>query len=143
MHIRRSLQTPDPDEPYLIEGPNATEMKDMIDQAISSGDHYKLYDEAIEILKAWEHTDDVNRIKRAAFGCEILKVTWPYYKLVDRGFLNAEIKALNALREKLLRGTDPEVKEREFIMAIRGGLYNEWLEAIGWQAERATRITPQ
>ncbi|KAG5751843.1 hypothetical protein H9Q72_014483, partial [Fusarium xylarioides] len=52
MHIRRSLQTPDPDEPYLTEGPNATEMKDMIDQAISSSDHYKLYDEAIEILKA-------------------------------------------------------------------------------------------
>ncbi|KAG5758497.1 hypothetical protein H9Q72_013366 [Fusarium xylarioides] len=53
MHtVRRSLQTPDPDKPYLTEGPNATEMKDMIDQAISSGDHYKLYDEAIEILKA-------------------------------------------------------------------------------------------
>ncbi|KAG5800989.1 hypothetical protein H9Q74_014502, partial [Fusarium xylarioides] len=42
MHIRRSLQTPDPDEPYLTEGPNATKMKDMIDQAISSSDHYKL-----------------------------------------------------------------------------------------------------
>ncbi|KAG5768069.1 hypothetical protein H9Q73_013970, partial [Fusarium xylarioides] len=53
MHtVRRSLQTPDPDEPYLTEGPNATEMKDMIDQAISSGDYYKLYDKAIEILKA-------------------------------------------------------------------------------------------
>ncbi|KAG5747827.1 hypothetical protein H9Q72_014493, partial [Fusarium xylarioides] len=74
MHIRRSLQTPDPDEPYLTEGPNATEMKDIIDQAISSGDHYKLYNKAIEILKAKEHTDDINRIKRAAFSCKILKV---------------------------------------------------------------------
>ncbi|KAG5786476.1 hypothetical protein H9Q69_014401, partial [Fusarium xylarioides] len=73
----------------------------------------------------------------------ILKVTWPHHKLVDRGFLNAKIKALNALGEKLLRGTDPEVEEREFIMAIRGGLYDEWLEAIGWQAERAMRITLQ
>ncbi|KAG5747615.1 hypothetical protein H9Q72_014494 [Fusarium xylarioides] len=144
MHtVRRSLQTPDPDEPYLIEGPNATEMKDMINQAISSGNYYKLYNEAIEILKAWEHTDDVNRIKQAAFSCKILKVTWPYYKLVNRGFLNAKIKALNTLREKLLRGIDPEVKEREFIMAICGGLYDEWLEAIRWQAERATRITLQ
>ncbi|KAG5742574.1 hypothetical protein H9Q72_014560, partial [Fusarium xylarioides] len=121
MHtVRRSLQTPDPDEPYLTEGPNATEMKDMIDQAISSSAHYKLYNEAIEILKAWEHTDDVNRIKRAAVGCKILMVTWPHHKLVNRGFLNAEIKARNAHREKLLRGTDLEVKEREFIMAIRG-----------------------
>ncbi|KAG5742409.1 hypothetical protein H9Q72_014616, partial [Fusarium xylarioides] len=78
MHtVRRSLQTPDPDETYLTEGPNATEMNDMIDQAISSSDHYKLYNEAIEILKAWEHTEDVNRIKRAAVGCKILMVTWP------------------------------------------------------------------
>ncbi|KAG5742535.1 hypothetical protein H9Q70_014669, partial [Fusarium xylarioides] len=53
MHtVRRSLQTPDPDKPYLTEGPNATEMKDMINQAISSSNYYKLYDKAIEILKA-------------------------------------------------------------------------------------------
>ncbi|KAF5593716.1 hypothetical protein FPANT_5082 [Fusarium pseudoanthophilum] len=94
-------------------------MKDMIDEAISSGDHCELYDQAMEILKAWEYTDEVNRITQAAFGCEILMITWHHHELVDRGFLNAEIEALNKLEEKLFKGADLEVDEREFVMAIR------------------------
>ncbi|EMT72371.1 Vegetative incompatibility protein HET-E-1 [Fusarium odoratissimum] len=37
--LRRSLQTPDPDEPYLTEGHDVIDMIDMIDQAIKEDGH--------------------------------------------------------------------------------------------------------
>ncbi|SCO77490.1 uncharacterized protein FRV6_01702 [Fusarium oxysporum] len=48
--VRRSLQTPDPDEPYLTEG---HDIINIINQAIKEDGHDKLRDMAIEIRKAW------------------------------------------------------------------------------------------
>jgi hypothetical protein len=44
--VRRSLRTPDPNEPYLTEGHDVI---DMIDQSIKKDDHGKLRDMAMEI----------------------------------------------------------------------------------------------
>jgi hypothetical protein len=44
--VRRSLQAPDPDEPYLTKGHDVTRK---IEQAIKKDNHSKLYDIAIEI----------------------------------------------------------------------------------------------
>ncbi|KAG7404012.1 hypothetical protein Forpe1208_v015877 [Fusarium oxysporum f. sp. rapae] len=57
--VRRSLQTPDPDEPYLTEGHDVI---DMIDQAIKEDDHDELRDMAMEIGKAWLARDDASRV---------------------------------------------------------------------------------
>ncbi|KAM5522748.1 hypothetical protein FOXYSP1_13091 [Fusarium oxysporum f. sp. phaseoli] len=46
MPVRRSLQIPDPDEPYLIKGHDVTYK---IKQAIKKDNHGKLYNIAIEI----------------------------------------------------------------------------------------------
>ncbi|KAJ0149879.1 Uncharacterized protein HZ326_7555 [Fusarium oxysporum f. sp. albedinis] len=97
--LRRSLQTPDPDEPYLTKGHDVI---DMIDQAIKEDGYDRLRDMAMEIGKAWLHKDDASRVRLAAFGCEILLL----------------IEKLN-----------------------RGGLYDEWLEAIRGQAKRVLEKT--
>ncbi|QKD52155.2 uncharacterized protein FOBCDRAFT_219553 [Fusarium oxysporum Fo47] len=55
MPVRRSLQTPDPNEPYLTEGHDVI---DMIDQAIKKDDHGKLRDMAMEIGIDWGKEDD-------------------------------------------------------------------------------------
>ncbi|KAG5786557.1 hypothetical protein H9Q69_014360 [Fusarium xylarioides] len=113
----------------------------MINLFINRDDHADLRDMAMEIGLTWQRKDDASRIKRAAFGCEVLKVTWPHYRLIKRGFLNGEIRQLNELEGKLLRGTDLTINESDFIMAIRGGLYDEWLEAIRGQAKRVLEKT--
>jgi hypothetical protein len=46
MPVRRSLQAPDPDEPYLTKGHDVTRK---IEQAIKKDDHGELRDMAIEI----------------------------------------------------------------------------------------------
>ena len=60
MPVRRSLQTPDPDEPYLTEGHDVI---DMIDQAMKEDGYDKLRDMAIEIGKAWLHKDDASSVR--------------------------------------------------------------------------------
>ncbi|TXC08194.1 hypothetical protein FocTR4_00004219, partial [Fusarium oxysporum f. sp. cubense] len=45
-------------------------------------------------------------------------------------------KLLYKLEGKLLRGVNLSQREREFVKALCGGLYNEWLEAIWWQAKK-------
>ena len=123
--VRRSLQTPDPDEPYLTKGHDVI---DMIEEALArdkkgKGDILRM--KAIEIRDAWDHKDDTSRIRLALFGCEILLLTWPHHKLIDRGFLNLEIEELNRLKGKLVRGVNPSRRERKFVKALRGGLYNK------------------
>jgi hypothetical protein len=41
----------------------------------------------------------------------------------------------------LLRGVNPSRREREFVKALRGGLYDEWLGAIRGQAKRVLEKT--
>jgi len=123
--LRRSLQTPDPDEPYLTKGHDVI---NRIKEALArdkkgKGDILRM--KAIEIRDAWDHKDDTSRIRLALFGCEILLLTWPYHKLIDRGFLDLEIEELNRLKGKLVRGVNPSRRERKFVKALRGGLYNK------------------
>ncbi|SCO91260.1 uncharacterized protein FRV6_15388 [Fusarium oxysporum] len=141
MPVRRSLQTPDPDEPYLTEGHDVI---DMIDQAIKEDGHDKLRDMAMEIGKAWLHKDDASCVRLAAFGCEILLLVHPLYDTyppIKEAFLNSEIEKLNRLKGKLVRGANLSRRERKFVKALRGGLYDEWLEAIRGQAKRVLEKT--
>ncbi|EXL43420.1 hypothetical protein FOCG_14839, partial [Fusarium oxysporum f. sp. radicis-lycopersici 26381] len=89
--LRRSLQTPDPDEPYLTKGHDVI---DMIDQAIKEDDHGELRDMAMEIGIDWGKEDDAGRVRLAIFGCEILLLLWPRHQLIDKGFLDREIELL-------------------------------------------------
>ncbi|SCO76924.1 uncharacterized protein FRV6_01136 [Fusarium oxysporum] len=139
--LRRSLQTPDPNEPYLIKGHDVI---DIIEEALArdkegKGDILRI--KAMEIRDAWDHKDDISRIRLALFGCEILLLIWPHYKLIDRGFLDLEIEELNRLKGKLVRGVNPSRRERKFVKALRGGLYDDWLEAIRGQAKRVLEKT--
>ncbi|KAI3575095.1 hypothetical protein IWW34DRAFT_793301 [Fusarium oxysporum f. sp. albedinis] len=102
--VRRSLQTPDPDEPYLTKGHDVTRK---IEQAIKKDDHGELRDMAMEIGIDWGKEDDAGRVRLAIFGCEILLLTWRHHKLIDRGFLSLEIEGLGKLEGKLLRGVNP------------------------------------
>ncbi|KAL9566945.1 hypothetical protein ACKAV7_008714 [Fusarium commune] len=142
MPVRRSLQTSDPDEPYLTEGHDVI---DMIEEALArdkkgKGDILRM--KVMEIGDAWDHKDDASRIRLAVFGCEILLLTWPHHKLIDRGFLDLEIEELSKLEGKLLAGVNPSRRERKFVKALRlGGLYDEWLEAIQWQAKKVLEKT--
>ncbi|KNB07730.1 hypothetical protein FOXG_08812 [Fusarium oxysporum f. sp. lycopersici 4287] len=45
------------------------------------------------------------------------------------------------LSTALLQGVNPSRREREFVKALRGGLYDEWLEAIRGQAKRVLEKT--
>ncbi|EXK33470.1 hypothetical protein FOXG_18385 [Fusarium oxysporum f. sp. lycopersici 4287] len=85
--LRRSLHTPDPDEPYLTKGHDVTRK---IEQAIKTDNHGELRDMAMEIGIDWGKEDDAGRVRLAIFGCEILLLTWCHHKLIDRGFLNLE-----------------------------------------------------
>ncbi|SCO82575.1 uncharacterized protein FRV6_06788 [Fusarium oxysporum] len=140
--LRRSLQTPKPDEPYLTKG---HDIIDMIDQAINKDGHDKLRDIAIEIRKAWLHKDDASRIRLAAFGYEILLFVSPLFNPhppIKAAFLNSELEELNRLKGKLVRGANPSRRERKFVKALRlGGLNDEWLEAIRGQAKRVLEKT--
>jgi hypothetical protein len=142
MPVRRSLQTPDPDEPYLIKGHDVI---DIIDQAIKEDGHNKLRDIAIEIRKAWLHKDNASCVRLAAFGCKILLLIYPLYNTyppIKEAFLNSEIEKLNRLKGKLVRGANLSRRERKFIKALcLGGLYDEWLEAIRGQAKRVLEKT--
>ncbi|SCO78522.1 uncharacterized protein FRV6_02735 [Fusarium oxysporum] len=142
MPVRRSLQTLNPDEPYLTEGHDVI---DMIDQAIKEDSHDKLRDMAMEIGKAWLHKDDASRVRLAAFSYKILLLIHPLYDTyppIKEAFLNSEIEKLNRLKGKLVRGANPSRRERKFIKALRlGGLYDEWLEAIRGQAKRVLEKT--
>ncbi|EXM16912.1 hypothetical protein FOTG_14809 [Fusarium oxysporum f. sp. vasinfectum 25433] len=123
--LRRSLQTPDPDEPYLTKGHNVI---DIIKEALARDKKGKgdiLCMKAMEIGDAWDHKDDTSRIRLALFGCEILLLIWPHHKLINRGFLDLEIEELNRLKEKLVREVNPSRRERKFVKALRGGLYNK------------------
>ncbi|EXL65761.1 hypothetical protein FOPG_18032, partial [Fusarium oxysporum f. sp. conglutinans race 2 54008] len=72
----------------------------------------------------------------------ILLLLWPYHQLIDKGFLNREIELLYKLEGKLLRGVNPSRREREFVKALRlGGLHDEWLKAIRWQAKKVLEKT--
>ncbi|KAM5515601.1 hypothetical protein FOXYSP1_02552 [Fusarium oxysporum f. sp. phaseoli] len=100
--VRRSLQTPDPDEPDQTEGHDVI---DMIDQAIKEDGHNKLRDMAMEIGEAWLHRDDASRIRLAAFGCEILLLVHPLYNShppIKAAFLSSEIEELNRWEENVL-----------------------------------------
>ncbi|KAF5973451.1 hypothetical protein FCOIX_8769 [Fusarium coicis] len=79
----------------------------LIDLFINRDDHADLRDMATEIGPAWERTDDASRVKLAAFGCKILEVMWPHYPPVGKEFLELEIRELNELKGKLLRGVAP------------------------------------
>ncbi|KAF6521518.1 hypothetical protein HZS61_015776 [Fusarium oxysporum f. sp. conglutinans] len=73
--LRRSLQTPDPDEPYLTKGHDVI---DMIEEALArdkkgKGDILRM--KAMEIGDAWDYKDDTSRIRLALFGCKILLLT--------------------------------------------------------------------
>ncbi|KAH7147261.1 hypothetical protein DER46DRAFT_486371, partial [Fusarium sp. MPI-SDFR-AT-0072] len=66
--VRRSLQTSDPDEPYLTEGHDVI---DMIEEALArdkkgKGDILRM--KVMEIGDAWDHKDDASRIRLAVFG---------------------------------------------------------------------------
>ncbi|KAF5251526.1 hypothetical protein FOXYS1_14754 [Fusarium oxysporum] len=144
MPVRRSLQTPDPDEPYLTEGHDVI---NMIEEALArdkkgKGDILRM--KAMEIGDAWDRKDDASRVRLAAFGCEILQLVHPLYESdppITEAFLNSEIGELNELKGKLLRGANPSRRERQFVKVIRGGLYDEWLEAIRWQAKKVLENT--
>ncbi|EXM17052.1 hypothetical protein FOTG_14686 [Fusarium oxysporum f. sp. vasinfectum 25433] len=140
--LRRSLQTPNPNEPYLTEGHDVI---DIINQAIKEDGYNKLRDIAIEIGKAWLHKDNASRIRLAAFSCEILLLIHPLYNTylpIKEAFLNSKIEKLNRLKEKLMRGANPSRRERKFIKALRlGSLYDKWLEAIRGQAKRVLKKT--
>lgn len=56
--LRRSLQS-DPDEAYLTED---LDMIPLIDLFINRDDHDDLRDMAMEIVSAWERTDDASRV---------------------------------------------------------------------------------
>jgi hypothetical protein len=113
-----------------------------IEQVIKKDNHGELRDIAIEIRRDWGKENNTGRVRLALFGCEILLLTWPYHKLINRAFLNLEIEELSKLKGKLLRGTNPSRREREFVKALRlGGLHNEWLEAIREQAKRVLELT--
>ncbi|TVY75247.1 hypothetical protein Focb16_v005374 [Fusarium oxysporum f. sp. cubense] len=136
--VRRSLQPPERNKAYL------TKCHDVIrktEQVIKKDDHGELRDMAIEIGRDWGKENDAGHVRLALFGCEILLLTWPHYKLINRGFLNLEIEELSKLEGKLLRGTNPSRREREFVKALRGGLHDEWLEAIREQAKRVLELT--
>ncbi|QKD46419.2 uncharacterized protein FOBCDRAFT_209865 [Fusarium oxysporum Fo47] len=123
MMLRRSLQIPDPDEPYLTKGHDVI---DMIDQAIKEDDYGELRDMAMEIGIDWGKEDNAGRIRLAIFGCEILLLLWPCYQLINKGFLNREIELLCKLEGKLLREVNLSRREREFIKALRlGGLHDK------------------
>ncbi|KAJ9418020.1 hypothetical protein QL093DRAFT_2376356 [Fusarium oxysporum] len=140
--VRRSLQTPDPGEPYLTEGHDVI---NMIDQAIKEDSHDKLRDIAIEIGEAWLHRDNTSCIRLAAFSCKILLLIYPLYNshpLIKAAFLNSELEELNRLKGKLVRGANLSRRERKFMKALRlGGLYDKWLEAIRGQAKRVLEKT--
>ncbi|EXL41485.1 hypothetical protein FOCG_16289 [Fusarium oxysporum f. sp. radicis-lycopersici 26381] len=136
--LRRSLQTPDPDEPYLTKGHDVTRK---IEQAIKKDDHGELRDMAMEIGIDWGKEDDAGRVRLEIFGYKILLLTWRHHKLINRGFLNLEIEELGKLEGKLLRGVNPIRRKREFVKALRGGLHDEWLEAIRWQAKKVLEKT--
>ncbi|TVY65824.1 hypothetical protein Focb16_v009914 [Fusarium oxysporum f. sp. cubense] len=118
--VRRSLQPPERNKAYL------TKCHDVIrktEQVIKKDDHGELRDMAIEIGRDWGKENDAGR-------------------LINRGFLNLEIEELSKLEGKLLRGTNPSRREREFVKALRlGGLHDEWLEAIREQAKRVLELT--
>ncbi|QKD47989.1 uncharacterized protein FOBCDRAFT_212876 [Fusarium oxysporum Fo47] len=138
MPVRRSLQAPDPDGCYLTKGHNVT---CKIEQAIKKDDHGELRDMAMEIGIDWGKEDNAGRVRLAIFGCEILLLLWPHHQLIDKGFLNREIELLCKLEGKLLRGVNPSRREREFVKALRGGLHDEWLKAIRWQAKKVLEKT--
>ncbi|EXA32421.1 hypothetical protein FOVG_16342 [Fusarium oxysporum f. sp. pisi HDV247] len=141
MPVRRSLQTPDPDEPYLTKGHDVI---DIIKEALArdkkgKGDILRM--KAMEIGDAWDHKDDTSCIRLALFGYKILLLVWPHHKLINRGFLSLKIEELNRLKGKLVRGVNPSRRERKFVKALRGSLYDEWLEAIRGQAKRVLEKT--
>ncbi|TXB97121.1 hypothetical protein FocTR4_00011589 [Fusarium oxysporum f. sp. cubense] len=49
-------------------------------------------------------------------------------------------KELSELKGKLLRGMNLSQREREFIKALCGSLYNKWLKAIREQAKRVLKL---
>ncbi|KAJ9414823.1 hypothetical protein QL093DRAFT_2449314 [Fusarium oxysporum] len=130
--VRRSLQTPDPGKPYLIEGHD----EDSYDT---------LRNIAIEIREAWLYRDNASCIRLAAFSCKILLLIYPLYNsypLIKAAFLNSKLEELNRLKGKLVRGANLSRREMKFIKALcLGGLYDEWLEAIQRQAKRVFKKT--
>ncbi|KAG5742833.1 hypothetical protein H9Q70_014448 [Fusarium xylarioides] len=116
MPVRRSLQPAQDNRAYQTRC--YQEVIPMINLFINRDDHADLRDMAMEIGLTWQRKDDASRVKRAAFGCEVLKVTWPHHRLIKRGFLDSEIRQLNELEGKLLRGTDLTINESDFVMAI-------------------------
>ncbi|KAG5799163.1 hypothetical protein H9Q69_001795 [Fusarium xylarioides] len=82
--LRRSLQPAQDNRAYQIRCHQ--EVIPMINLFINRDDHADLRDIAmeigltwqrkdIEIGLTWQRKDDASRVKRAAFGCEVLKVT--------------------------------------------------------------------
>ncbi|KAG5743367.1 hypothetical protein H9Q70_013922 [Fusarium xylarioides] len=73
MPVRRSLQPAQDNRAYQTRCHQ--EVIPMINLFINRDDHADLRDMAMEIGLTWQRKDDASRIKQAAFGCEVLKVT--------------------------------------------------------------------
>ncbi|KAH7207891.1 uncharacterized protein BKA55DRAFT_681677 [Fusarium redolens] len=118
--IRRSLQAPRPDKPYLTEGHNVI-LK--IEEALRRNK---------DIREAWFNKDNASCIRIAIFSCKILLLIWSIYKnpLINKDFLKCKKQKLKDLERKLCRGVQPSRRERGFFRALNGGLYNEWLKDI-------------
>ncbi|KAH7230455.1 uncharacterized protein BKA55DRAFT_582871 [Fusarium redolens] len=74
--IRRSLQAPRPDEPYLTEGHDVIpKIEEALGRNKGKGDMLRIM--AMDIGEAWFNKDDASRVTRMAiFGCEILLLIW-------------------------------------------------------------------
>ncbi|EXL93756.1 hypothetical protein NOF04DRAFT_13461 [Fusarium oxysporum II5] len=91
--VRRSLQPPDPNKPYLTKG---HDMTCKIKQAIKKDDHGELRDIAMEIGIDWGKEDNAGRVRSAIFGCEILG-----------GLHNKWLEAIWWQAKKVLEKTEP------------------------------------
>ncbi|KAH7260684.1 uncharacterized protein BKA55DRAFT_504566 [Fusarium redolens] len=73
--LRRSLQAPRPDEPYLTEGHDVIpKIEEALGRNKGKGDMLRIM--AMDIGEAWFNKDDASRVRMAIFGCEILLLIW-------------------------------------------------------------------
>ncbi|SCO84398.1 uncharacterized protein FRV6_08525 [Fusarium oxysporum] len=111
MPVRQSLQTPDPDEPYLTKGHDITRK---IEQAIKKDDHGELRDMAIEIRINWGKEDNAGCIEelgklegKLLRGVNLIRREREFVKALRGGLDDKWLEAIRWQAKKVLEKTEP------------------------------------
>ncbi|EXL65324.1 hypothetical protein FOPG_18442 [Fusarium oxysporum f. sp. conglutinans race 2 54008] len=98
MPVRRSLQTPDPDEPYLTKGHDVTRK---IEQAIKKDDHGELRFLNLEIEELGKLEGKLLR------GVNLIRREREFVKALRGGLHNKWLEAIWWQAKKVLEKTEP------------------------------------